>query len=287
MAEEEYAAEKQSFESNAEIQRWIRTQAAEGEDAFSSEFLTSHHERDWIMSSLAVFHGRGLITNVRGQVQPGKEANVYCCDAHPGTGAEFLAAKIYRPRMFRSLKNEAVYRENRAVERDSRRRRAMRKKTRKGRAFQVEDWIRYEFETQRLLYEAEADVPRPYAQAGNGMLMEYFGDAADAAPRLQDVVVAREEARQLFDVLIDNVRLFLACDRVHGDLSAYNVLYWDGRVTIIDFAQAVDARQGSQVFSLLVRDIERLCTFFAPHGVDARPQVLATELWQRYQFGQL
>ena len=79
MAEEKYAAEKQSFESNAEIQHWIRTQAAEGEDAFSSEFLTSHHERDWIMSSLAVFHGRGLITNVRGQVQPGKEANVYRC----------------------------------------------------------------------------------------------------------------------------------------------------------------------------------------------------------------
>ena len=32
------------------------------------------------------------------------------------------------------------------------------------------------------------------------------------------------------------VELFLACDRIHGDLSAYNVLYWQGNVTLIDEA---------------------------------------------------
>ena len=31
----------------------------------------------------------------------------------PATGLEFLAAKIYRPRMFRSLSNDALYRQGR------------------------------------------------------------------------------------------------------------------------------------------------------------------------------
>ena len=56
-----------------------------------------------------------------------------------------------------------------------------------------------------------------------------------------------------------NVELMLAYDRVHGDLSAYNVLYRDGEVRIIDFPQAVDPRFNSNALYLLERDIEHLC----------------------------
>ena len=42
-------------------------------------------------------------------VKSGKEATVYCCQAHPSTGAKLLAAKVYRSRNNRSFKNDVIY----------------------------------------------------------------------------------------------------------------------------------------------------------------------------------
>jgi RIO kinase 1 len=65
-----------------------------------------------------------------------------------------------------------------------------------------------------------------------------------------------------------NIELMLACDRVHGDLSAYNVLYaGPGEIRIIDFPQAVDARFNSNALMLLERDIGNICAY---------------SLWSRY-----
>lgn len=296
---------KSSYESNADVQRWLQEQSLEGgrKPEFNPTFLAGQRDRFWILSSLAQFYEQDLITDVLRVIKSGKEATVYCCAAHPATGRELLAAKVYRPRMFRSLKNDAVYRQNRAV-RDERGRvvrgdrgwRGASKKTERGRAAQVTNWIEHEFQTQRLLYEAGADVSCPLAQIGNAVLMDYVGDARDAAPLLREVDLPREEAQPLFDAILRNIELFLACNRVHGDLSEYNILYWEGaplagasvRATIIDFAQAVDPRYNSDdVFDLLARDIERVCRYFARYGVEADAEALAIDLWTRYLTGAL
>jgi RIO kinase 1 len=84
-----------------------------------------------------------------------------------------------------------------------------------------------------------------------------------------------------------NVELALAHDRIHGDLSAYNVLYWQGQVTLIDFAQAVDPRHDDRLYALLERDIDRMYRFFARYGVRADPGALAADMWTRYLCGEL
>ena len=38
---------------------------------------------------------------------------VYCCQAHPGTGLEYAAAKVFRPRKFRAMKNDWFYKQGR------------------------------------------------------------------------------------------------------------------------------------------------------------------------------
>jgi RIO kinase 1 len=130
-------------------------------------------------------------------------------------------------------------------------------------------------------------VPRPFAQVGNAVLMAYLGDADEPAPRLNEVALTPDEARPLFDRLLYNVELFLAHDRIHGDLSAYNILYWQGAATIIDFAQAVDPRYNEDIYPLLERDIERLCRYFAPYGIVADPRAIASDMWLRYLVGEL
>jgi RIO kinase 1 len=276
---------KESYEAHAEVQRWLKEQALEDEHmkpAFKPVFLASQRDAPWILSSLEHFYEEDLITDVLHMVRSGKEASVYCCTAHPDTGAEYLAAKVYRPRMFRSLKNDAIYRQSRLQhDREGRVVRNVRRfdAGHKGRALQVKSWIEYEFETQRLLYESGANVPRPVSQIGNAVLMEYIGDVGDPAPLLKEVRLTRHEARSLFDRTMRNIRLFLACNRIHGDLSEFNILYWQGNISIIDFAQAVDPRQNPAVFSLLLCDVERVCNSFARYGVTADAHELARDMW--------
>jgi hypothetical protein len=127
------------------------------------------------------FYEANLITEVLQVVQSGKEATVYCCRAHPSTGVEYLAAKVYRPRAFRSFQNDAVYLQGRSVHGideqgavrlgrgkiNRRLSRAVRKKSRTGREAQFGSWISQEFGILGRLHAAGADVPRPVEWAGS------------------------------------------------------------------------------------------------------------------------
>jgi RIO kinase 1 len=287
--------QKTSYESNRDVQRWLREQAQEDarQPEFHPTFLAHQRDRLWVLSSLGRFYEDDLITDVLRAVKSGKEATVYCCAAHPATGAEYLAAKVYRPRMFRGLKNDATYREGRAQldgqghERRSRHQRGDPTRTMRGRAERVTSWIAYEYQTQQLLYDAGADVPRPFAQVGNAVLMEYIGESSEPAPLLREVRLSEGEAQPMFERIMRNIELFLACDRVHGDLSAYNLLYRPGVATFIDLAQAVDPRYSPGAYTLLARDVERVCRYFRRYGIDADAGALAADLWDRYLAGDL
>jgi RIO kinase 1 len=54
---------------------------------------------------------------------------------------------------------------------------------------------------------------------------------------------------------------------VHGDLSAFNVLWWRETPVIIDFSQAVDAITHPAARELLVRDVDRTAAYFRRAGV--------------------
>jgi RIO kinase 1 len=286
--------DKASYEASPEVQRWLRIQTAERADVkppFTPTFLAHQRDRHWVLSSLERFYEDDLIADVLSAVKSGKEATVYCCAGGPATERAYVAAKVYRPRMFRSLQNDALYRESRAQRdtegravRNDRRWRAHQRSSR-GQQERVATWISAEFQTQRLLYEAGADVPQPFAQIGNALLMDYIGEGDEAAPLLREIRLERDEAQTLFEQVLRNVEVFLRCDCIHGDLSAYNILSQPGRVTIIDFAQAVDPRYNLQVYPLLLRDVERVCRSFARYGVEAEAERLASAMWDRYLRG--
>lgn len=248
-----------------------------------SDLLPDEQER---YPELEPFFDEGRITEVLHVVKSGKEATVLCCEAHPSTGAPWLAAKIYRSRHNRSFRNDAVYQEGRVIL-DRHARRAYEKKSRTGRAVQSAGWINAEWQTLKLLHAAGAHVPRPYAQAGNAVLMEYVGEPHEPAPPLHRVSLEPREARELFELVMADVELWLAHDRIHGDLSAYNILYWDGTLKIIDFPQAVDPRSNPNALALLERDVENVCGYFAKWGVASDPHRIARGLWGRFLRGML
>ncbi|MCL5273508.1 MAG: hypothetical protein M1434_02030 [Chloroflexi bacterium] len=253
---------------------------------FNPSFGASRHERRWIIDALGGFHETNQIVDVVAQVKGGKEATVYCCSAHPSTSVEYLAAKVYRPRMFRNLKNDAAYREGSGPVDEQGKQllrmrplRAVAKKTNFGQAVLHGSWLFNEYRTMTALYEAGALVPKPYAFAENAILMEYMGEPFAPAPTLDQVSLPEAEAQPIFDALIESVRIMLANNRVHGDLSAYNVLYWEGQVRIIDFPQAVDPLYNPSAYQFFMRDIKRLCQYFARYGIRPQAAELADQLW--------
>ena len=266
---------------------------------FQPSYKSSHHdhgELQRIIGALGDFYADKLIDDVLRAVKGGKEASVYVCRAHPSTEVEFLAAKIYRPRMFRSLKNDALYREGRGLigeegktikARDQRVQRAVKQMTRFGQELRIGSWIGHEFETLRLLHAVGVDVPKPYAIGENVIVMEYLGDGENAAPTLNTVALERDEARPLFERVMRNIEMMLTHHQVHADLSAYNMLYWDGDIKIIDFPQTVDPRINPHAQALLARDVKRVCQYFARFGVKADARRLANHLWSRYMRGEL
>jgi RIO kinase 1 len=227
-----------------------------------------------------------LIEDVLYPVKGGKEATLYCCSGGVRANADLVAVKIYKPQQFRAFRNDSVYQEGRVIL-DQRSARAAAKRTRHGRQVQASLWTHSEFDTLRVLHRAGASVPRPIGQSSGAVAMEWIGDSDAPAPQLKGVRLDPVQAQAAFEHLMQNVELWLACSIVHGDLSAYNIL-WDGtRAVTIDFPQASDPRFNTNAETLLFRDIGNVCRHFARWGVASDADALAAELWERFTCGEL
>lgn len=248
-------------------------------------------EEGWLGDSLQPFFFQELITDVLLNVKGGKEASVYACQAHPNTGFDLLAAKVYRPHVHRQFRNDAVYREGRAIlneegveakKTDHRLMRAIGKKTGFGREVSHTSWLMYEYSTLEKMYSIGASVPQPLSAGNNAILMAYIGDETMPAPPLSAVTLESDEVEPLFKDALRNIELLLRHDLIHGDLSAYNILYHEGELVLIDFPQVINPRTNRQARQILERDITRVCEYFDGQGVSRDPKQLTRELWQRY-----
>lgn len=261
------------------------------EGGFKTTYVPGLFEEGWLLQALQSFYEEKLITDVLGRVKGGKEANVYRCLAHPSTGETLIAAKVYRPRMFRNLRNDAMYREGRDVltgdgkslnKKDDRTMRAIGKKTAYGQQVSHTSWLMHEYKTLTTLYDIGASVPQSFAASENAILMTYFGDEKVGAPTLKEVDLSHKEAKPLFEAVIANIELLLEHDMIHGDLSAYNLLYWEGEVILIDFPQVTITHLNSNARMILERDVTRVCDYFAPRGVKCDASDITHKLWQKY-----
>jgi RIO kinase 1 len=258
------------------------------ETEFNPTFSASKLERAWILEYLDPFYEDHYIADVLRQVKGGKEATVYCCQADEHLGIELLAAKVYRPKIFRTLKNDSDYRQGRVmldeenqVLRGRREKLAIRKRSEYGQHLLHDAWLANEYQFLLALHAAGADVPKPIAQGNNTILMEYLGDATMPAPALNTIELPRDEARALFDRVMRNAELMLRHNCVHADLSAFNILYWDGDIRIIDLPQAVNPYVNPKAFQMFERDVTRVDQYFHRYGVDVNPRQLAREMWRR------
>lgn len=225
----------------------------------------------------------GVIDEVIRSLKSGKEATVYLVRS----GTQTRCAKVYRDMAQRSFQKRAHYQEGRKV-RGSRQARAIARSTRFGRKEQEAAWKNAEVDALYRLVAAGVRVPRPHGYFNDVLLMELVTDAAgDPAPRLGEVELSAEIAREYHHFIVRQVVRMLSIGLIHGDLSEFNVLVDSGGPVIIDLPQAVNAAGNNGAFAMLERDVNNIRSTLGRFAPELLATEFAREMWALYQQGEL
>lgn len=227
-----------------------------------------------------------------GTLKSGKEAQVNLIEWSGLDGNRSLVArKRYLPRTVTdkgqlealgvsrasTFRHDVQYREGRQF-RKSRDRRAIARMTTHGKALLQHRWMGHEFEVLSALWDAGAAVPYPISFAGNVLDMSYVGDLSGAAPQLARARLRADEIAAAWEQVYENLRTITEAGWAHGDLSAFNLLWWEDHVCFIDFPQAVDIAANPGGLSFLHRDVCNVVAWFARRGIEDDPEEVFADL---------
>lgn len=198
---------------------------------------------------------RGVLYEVHGVVNAGKEARIYWGKNKEGKD---LAVKIYLTASAEFKKGMLKYIEGdyrfKGVKRDTR--------------SLIFTWAQKEFRNLEQASRAQVRVPKPVAVKNNVLIMEFIGKDGINAASLKEQ--APNEPEIVYEILLNYIELlYRKADLVHGDLSEYNIMMWKGEPVIFDVAQAVPTSHPMADF-FLRRDLTNVSKFFKRLGVNVR-----------------
>ena len=225
----------------------------------------------------------------RGTLKSGKEAEIFLVERRYASGSRLLAHKRYRPRYPRkgqlraegfsnstSYRGDSVYKAGWFL--PTRDKRALMGGSRFGHELAGRLWPMQEWTMLSRAWEAGASVPYPVEQTDHGLMMEFIGDDAQAAPKLGQARLSREELTSAWEQLLVSLQALTAAGLVHADLSAYNLLWWEGRLVVIDLPQAVEFTTNTDAYDLLHRDLANVGDWFNRHGFAVDAEEVYAEL---------
>lgn len=196
---------------------------------------------------------QGSIDDIHGVVNAGKEARVYWGQ---GSEGEELAIKIYYTSTAEFRKGMMQY-----IQGDPRF-----KRVRRSTRGIIYTWTQKEFKNLQLVEEAGVNAPRPIAFNRNILVMTFIGEDGVPAPLLREV--KPDDPADFYEKLINEVKLMYTKARlVHGDLSEYNIMVWEGSPVIFDVSQAMLTSHPLSE-SLITRDITNINSYFGRLRVD-------------------
>ena len=229
---------------------------------------------EWLITDAVEYTERDL-----GPLKSGKEAEVFVVERTFEDRSCLLAHKRYRPRTVTQkgelaalgfqrgnrFMNDLAYRDGRKFAK-SRDQRAAERMTNYGKKLLTGRWTGHELDMMQHAWDAGVSVPYPVGARGDGMLMQFLGDAERAAPRLVEARLSAAEIHHVAIELVENLTLLVGAGFVHADLSAFNLLWWEEQLWLIDFPQAVDVTTNPHAFEYLHRDLTNIGGWFARHG---------------------
>lgn len=216
--------------------------------------------------TLLTLHGlmnRGVFKNVIGVVKEGKESIILSGSTHTG---KTVAIKVYCTNacefktIWRYLIGDPRFR---AVK--------------KSRRFVVNLWCQREFKNLKLAKESGVNCPDPIAFKENVLVMGFIGERGVPAPRLIDITP--EKPKEVYIEVLKNLKKLVKSGLIHGDLSAYNILFFK-KPYFIDLSHGtlIDNPMSKE---LLERDIKNINSYFSKLNIRLKePNKIYTDLKQ-------
>ncbi len=250
-----------------------------------SEHPHHHGNPNWLVAEPYADTDHGVIKS-------GKEAQVNLVERTGADGRScLLARKRYLPRQVSqkgqleamgvqrasTFRHDVQYREGRQF-RKSRDRRAIERMSTYGKKLLQDRWTGTEHEVMSQLWHAGVAVPYPIAFADDVFDLEYVGSWEMAAPQLSAARLTRPQLVDAFEQLLAGLRGMAAAGIAHGDLSAYNLLWWEERLWFIDFPQSIDIAANLQGLDFLHRDVLNVCGWFERGGLRVDGEEVFAEL---------
>ncbi len=251
----------------------------------NSPTASSRPQPEWLIEDPFVDTDLGVLLT-------GKEAQINLIRRQGATGkSSLLVRKHYVPRKVSekgtlealgvqrasTFRNDVEYREGRQF-RKSRDRRAVQQMSAHGKRLLQSRWTGHESTVLGTLWDAGLNVPFPVSYNDESLVMEYLGAESGAAPQLASARLKKPELERALQQLIDGVRVMVRTGWVHGDLSAFNVLWWQDEIWFIDFPQALDLAANPQGLNYLHRDIVNVATWFGRRGLNVDPEEIFADL---------
>src|SRR4029078_1034593 len=120
------------------------------------------------------------------------------------------------------------------------------------------------------------------------LIMELVTDAdGNPAPRLGEVDLSPETAREYHSFLIQQIVRMLSIGLIHGDLSEFNVLVGPEGPVIIDLPQAVNAAGNNGALAMLERDVNNIRGTLGRFAPELLETEYAREMWALFEAGEL
>ena len=197
---------------------------------------------------------RGLITEINGCVSTGKEANVYYAASPNGD----CALKVYKTSIL-VFKDRDKYVTGEFRFRQGYARHNPRK--------MIQVWAEKEMRNLNRIFMTGLPCPKPVLLRGHVLVMEFIGKDGWPSPKLKDVLLTENKARELYLECVHILRkLYHSCKLVHADLSEYNLLLHEGHLCIIDVSQSVEHNH-PQALEFLRKDCANITEFFRKNKV--------------------
>lgn len=207
---------------------------------------------------LILYHllNKGIYKEIIGIVKEGKESVILTAKTKD---EKYLAVKIYRTfaidfkSMWRYLIGDPRFSK-------------VKKSRVAGSESIIDAWCRREFKNLQLAYHVGVNCPKPVIFKDNVLVMDFIGEDNIPAPRLVDTKL--KNYKEVYGKVLSEITKLIKTGIVHGDLSAYNILFLK-KPYIIDLSHGtpVDSNIAEE---LLVRDIENVNKFFEKKGVEIK-----------------
>lgn len=211
---------------------------------------------------------KGYIRELGGSISTGKEANVFYATGEEGE----VAVKIYRisSSTFKAM-DPYILKDPRFTH------------IRRSRKDIIFAWTQKEFQNLLRIQKAGIRSPRPIICDRNVLVMQFMGKDAAAYPLLKETQLDEEEARLIYDQVIEAMRrIYVRASLVHADLSEYNILIDTEKMeaVIIDVGQAVTLNHPN-ARDFLLRDVENIKRYFRKYGIAEENKTILEKIKQK------